>query len=78
MPRCCATINDPANPSNVLVFVEVNSGNSDAEVQAGLDAAQQAAQAAYAAANGGQAAPATTQFTLPGKLTHATVDLGSV
>lgn len=77
MPRCCATINDPANPNNVLVFVEVNSGNSQAEVQAGLDAAQQAAQQAFTAATGA-AAPQTNQFTLPGKLTHATVDLGSL
>ncbi len=75
MPRCCATINDPANPSNVIVFVEVNSGDDPASVQAGLEAAEQAAQAAYAAANPGAEAPAVKTFKVNGSTTHIAIDL---
>jgi hypothetical protein len=78
MPRCCATINDPANPSNVLVLVEVKTGNADAEINTGLAAAEQAAQAAFAAANPGAGAQNVNKFTVPGNTTHITVDLTTV
>ncbi|MBV9196043.1 MAG: hypothetical protein JO168_18055 [Solirubrobacterales bacterium] len=70
MPRCCGTINDPADATSVLVYVEVNAGDSDAETKAGLDAAEQAAQGAFVAIKGGTAPPVNT-FTRPGRLTTA-------
>ena len=75
MPRCCATINDPANPSSVLVFVEVNSAPDQASVDAGLQAAGAAAQAAFEAANPGQAAPPVKTFKVNGSTTHIAIDL---
>lgn len=78
MPRCCGTITDPADATNVLVFVEVNADDGEEQVNAGLDAAEQAAVAAFAAVNPDQPAPPVNRFTLPGRLTHATVDLTSV
>ncbi len=75
MPRCCATINDPANPSNVLVFVEVNSAPDQASVDAGLQAAGDAAQQAYEAANPGQQAPQPKMFKVDGNTTHIAIDL---
>ena len=75
MPRCCCQISDPATGAPVI-YCEIDT----VDEAAGLAAAEAAAQAAYAAANGGAAAPAagTSSFTLPGKLTHTTIDLGSV
>ncbi len=75
MPRCCCQINDPATGAP-LIYCEIDT----VDAAAGQAAAVAAAEAAYAAANGGAAPPAgsTTTFTLPGKLTHTTIDLGSV
>jgi hypothetical protein len=73
MPRCCAVINDPSNTSNVLVHCEVHAPDE----ATGLAAARDAAHAAYGAVHPGQEPPTANVFTLPGRLTHTTVELGS-
>jgi hypothetical protein len=75
MPRCCATINDPANPNTVLVLVEVNSAADQASIQAATSAAAAAARAAFEAAKPGQQPPQPKTFQVDGTTTHIAVDL---
>jgi hypothetical protein len=63
MPRCCATINDPTDPS-VLVYVEVDRDDQ----QKGKDTATAAAQAAFAVAQPAAAVPAVAYKTKNGHI----------
>ncbi len=70
MPRCCATIVDPKDPSKALVHCEVDHDDEDA----GKQAAGTAAKAAYQQAHGA-AAPEPKTFVLPGAITHTVVEV---
>jgi hypothetical protein len=65
MPRCCATIYDPKNPSNVLVYVDVDASDEATAKRV----AEKAALAAFADGDFGGGQPKVDLKPKPGPLT---------
>ncbi|MEA2210509.1 MAG: hypothetical protein QOF83_457 [Solirubrobacteraceae bacterium] len=65
MPRCCAAIYDPNNPSNVLVYVDVDGPDA----ATAKSAAEKAALAAFAEGKFAGGPPNVDVKAKPGQLT---------